>query len=290
MNILYGMTGFSRYHIQKEWGGFCWEIRSLNHRYLDVLFRMPDYMREHEASLRQITQTFITRGKLDAVLSISFKEAVSMDIIINEPLMSAIAKTQDKLSQQLDLSTSASVMDVLRWPGLVEFKTNCTKTIIEDICEGYKNSLQMLNKERLYEGQEIRKFLSERVLSIRTIVGRIESLQRQSAAKKNEKFKKTIIELSHKVDSNRLEQEVLMLLQKIDIDEEVHRLYGHLNDFEKKLSEGGVLGRYFDFLLQEVNRETNTIASKASDMEISHAVVDMKVLVEQMREQVQNLE
>lgn len=291
MNKLNGMTGFGWVQLKANWGQLHWEIRTLNHRFLDILLRLPEGMgAEAELLFRNTVQRYLTRGRVEASLQIVLTNANHSIVSVNESLAAALLKTGRHLAQQFDLPEKIAVRDVLNWPGLVTITSQYSEAMIAQINQSLSDGLAHVCQRRAQEGAMIEQALKQRLASIEIQLQGIKTTYKESSAQQIEVLRQKASQLADTIDPKRLDQEIVLLLQKSDIDEEIARLANHLSDFAQYVHQGGVIGRQLDFVLQEMNREANTIAAKANHAAIAKAVIAIKVLLEQMREQVQNLE
>ena len=287
--MIYSMTAFSRQTISSAWGTFVSELRSVNHRFLEINFRVPETLRYLEQPIREQIQRVIARGKLDLNLKFIPGQELPFDLTVNIALLNKLAQASNQIIQKMP-SATISVSDILSWQGILEIKQTYEQEMEQAVEVLIAKNLEEMTVVRRREGKTIELFLIER---IKLICEQLEivndampnamQMQRLRIIKRFEDFK---IEL----DPDRLEQEMVWLVQKMDIAEEVQRIEAHLMEVMRALQEGGVVGRRLDFLMQELNREANTSASKSIDTKVTQAAVEIKVSVEQMREQVQNIE
>lgn len=286
--MLQSMTGFSRKSLRTEFAEFSLELRSVNHRYLEIHCRMPDTIRPLEAMLREQIHQFFARGKVDLSLNIQPLVAYSQQDI-NWPLLHELSKLSVKIQSVVPLQ-AFTLKDILQWPGVIL----STETWLEQekpaIIELLKLSLAELKQVRLKEGQGIKDFLLTKLTlceqHLSPVLTQLPILQQELKNRLLNKFS----ELNVTIDEQRLAQEMVLMLQRGDVAEEIHRLAEHFQEMSKTLNSGGTLGRRLDFLLQEMHREANTLGSKIADAKLCHHVIEIKLLLEQMREQVQNLE
>ena len=285
------MTAFARKQQQQETGTITWEVRSVNSRYLDINFRLPEMFRELEPALREIVGKYLRRGKVDVSLRFrSDGNANGDEIKINQ---TEAGKLRDALRQIKNIvgeDASISAVEILRWPGVMQIIEGDRKGAFKEALSLFEEDLQELNKAREREGEKLGLFMEQRLEKILAEVAGVKK-QLPSILQKQrevlfERFETAKIEL----DPNRLEQEMVLLAQRADVDEEIDRLEAHVVEVRRILKEGGEVGRRLDFLLQEMNREANTLGSKSISEITTRAAIELKVLVEQVREQVQNVE
>lgn len=283
------MTGFARRTKEGPWGTLVWEVRSVNHRFLEVGMRLPEALRQAEVAARQQIQKVLKRGKVDGVLKFSPGEKVPFEIVVNKALVQQLANAAKVVAQHFPES-QVNQLDVLNWHGVIETKQTEMDIVAENALALLQEVLQDLLDMRQREGQGLKTFIAERLQTLSEQASQIEqrlpSLHQQARDKVVARF----AELSLEVESERLEQEMVWLVQKMDVAEEIQRLYAHVTEVTRTLDQGGAIGRRLDFLMQELNREANTLGSKSSDSAVTQAVVELKVQIEQMREQVQNIE
>ena len=284
------MTGFARQQGKFDGGTLIWEIRSVNHRYLEPHFRLPDALRQLEQPLRERLRKQLQRGKIEATLHWQQTQGDSGDININLPLAKQIACAAMQVNDLLANTAPINALEMLKWPGVLQGETQDTEQLVADGLALFDQALQQLQQHRAREGEELARLIEQRldaidvqVLAVRQLLPGILSAQR-------DKLRERLAELSVELDQNRLEQELVLLAQKADVDEELDRLDTHVAEVRHTLAQRGAIGRRLDFLMQELNREANTLSSKSIVSETTQAAVELKVLIEQMREQIQNIE
>jgi uncharacterized protein (TIGR00255 family) len=288
--MIRSMTGFARGETRGQSGSLTWELRSVNHRYLDVSLRLPEDLRALEPDCREHIAGVLRRGKIDCQLR--FEAAVGAEEALEVDLQRAraVAEAAERMNAYLSRSSPINGLDLLRWPGVVSEQHPDVQQASADALKLLDLVLGKLSAMRESEGQRIVNLLNERAQLIRAIVAEIRrhigAIREQLHAKLRARFE----ELKLDVDENRLEQELVILLQRSDVSEELDRLDSHLSELENSLKGGDAMGRRLDFLMQEFNREANTLGSKCQDSAVTKQVIDLKVLIEQMREQVQNVE
>ena len=288
--MLNSMTGFSRVEDASEQGNMSWELRSVNHRYLEVNFRLPEEVRRLEPQLRKHLQTKLARGKIDCVFRYQLTDTETAALELNEPLLESLIQQIQFVNNKLPDHSPVKAIDVLTWPGLVQTAQTDMQNFHDSCFELFKNATDQLADMRATEGQRIKTIIQEKCAEITTIVKKVRQRHPKILVDLKEKFQQRIEELNIEVDQNRLEQELVYLAQKLDIEEELDRIDSHLSEMEGIFDRNDPIGRRIDFLMQEFHREANTLASKSTDIETTQASVELKVLIEQMREQVQNVE
>lgn len=284
------MTAFTYRELSTEYGTLSWEIRSVNHRYLDVNLRQPEEFRSQENGLREMIQGALKRGKIEATLRFNAARPATSQIQVNEPLARALIIACRQLEAFTDNPEPLRAVDILRWPGVIQ---DCQLDM--DILGAHakallQDSLDDLVDMREREGKRLADFIYQRCDQIAEIIVRIRRHRPSIISAQREKILSRIEELQLSPDYGRVEQELVILAQRIDVEEELDRLMAHLDEINDVLERDEPIGRRLDFLMQELNREANTLASKANDASTTQAAVDLKVLIEQMREQVQNIE
>ena len=288
--MIYSMTGFANETLKLPQGDLSWELRSVNHRYLEAQLRLPEAFRNLEQALReQVTQS-IKRGKLDLILQFRPADGASNGLNINNELAGRVVEAARQLQTHLDAAGQIDPLDVLRWPGVIEEQRPDAEALAEPIHELLGKALDSLQSNRGREGERIEEMLSTRLDKIETTVAEVRERMPAVLLGIKERVLERANALEVRVENDRLEQELVMLAQKLDVAEELDRLDAHIAETRAALKTTKPIGRRLDFLMQEFNREANTLASKSADAETSTSAVDLKVLIEQMREQVQNVE
>jgi len=284
------MTGFARGETTTPQGQLLWEVRSVNHRHLEVLLKVPDFCRGIETDLRQLASGRLARGRVEASLSLRAGESRAASSKLNLPLVRQLAMHLDTISGELGTAAPASPVDILRWPGVLEQEEQDPAALLPEVTRAFETVIADLNGARAREGARIAEMLERRLAEIEGHVADVVARLPDVLARIRERLAERVAALATPVDPQRLEQEVVLLAQKLDVSEELDRLRSHLTEFRDNLRSDAPVGRRLDFLVQELNREANTLASKSADAETTRRAVDIKVLVEQIREQVQNVE
>lgn len=284
------MTAFSRQQQEQEWGSLTWEIRSVNHRYLEANVRLPESFRALENAVREAVRKRLTRGKVECQLRFQSEANVSTELHLNRPLIQQLVQANVEIEQITGTSSSLSNMEVLRWPGVIEEQDFDRTTIEKQALTLFTAALDDLVATREREGAELQGFITQRIDSIREIVVSVREKMPEILAKQKQALLDRLHDLKAELEPTRLEQEVSLLAQKADVEEELDRLDSHLNEVARVLNAKGQKGRRLDFLMQELNREANTLSSKSIVVETTLSAVELKVLIEQMREQIQNIE
>lgn len=288
--MIQSMTAFARVQKQSDWGSVSWEVRTVNHRYLEVSFRMPEMLRELESELRKLAAASLGRGKVECHLSFNASKEMKSQANINHSLLQAILDGYQQVASATEQRGHPRPMELLRWPGILNVEEQWDDEIKAVIIDAFNLCLQDLVSTRENEGLALKTLLEQRINAIKDELLQLRPLLTDLVAKQRQKIIERFNQLQLEVDNQRLEQEVVLLAQKADVNEEVDRLDTHLTEVSRLLSGTKVMGRRLDFLMQELNREANTLASKANEPGVSSIAVNIKVLIEQMREQIQNIE
>lgn len=287
------MTAFARSDQKGEVADISWEIRSVNHRYLDVSLHLPDGFLALENKLKASIANKLKRGKLDAKLRYQLKDESDDEILLNEPRVNTLLLAHKQLEALSKKDLALTAMDILQWQGVVEQAPLVLDNLFKPAFAGLNIALDDLLQSRENEGKHLCNFITQRCDKIKLIVKEVRLRREQVVAALRNKIIKRIHDLEIEagaIDNGRLEQELVFYAQRLDVDEELDRLDAHLAEVQDVLKREEAVGRRLDFLMQELNREANTLGSKSNDAETTRAAVDLKVLIEQMREQVMNIE
>ncbi|MFW2373879.1 MAG: YicC/YloC family endoribonuclease [Gammaproteobacteria bacterium] len=284
------MTAFARQSNEQAWGALVWEIRSVNHRYLDVFVKIPEELRSLEMQVREAVAKYLNRGKVEVALRYKANASLASGIVVNEELASALVKGCQVVNKQLHQPSAMNLMDVLRWPGVVEEPEHDLKPVLQATMDLLEKTLIELVKVRESEGQRMESMVQQRSQAMVEIVAKERSRRPQIIQAQREKILARLAELKAEPNMDRFEQELVYLTQKMDVDEELDRLDSHFQELVDIFKRDEAIGRRLDFIMQELNREANTLGSKSVDITTTQASVELKVLIEQMREQVQNIE
>jgi uncharacterized protein (TIGR00255 family) len=283
------MTGFARRERQFPWGLLAWELKTVNHRFLEMGCRLPEEFRVGEAEFRQAIAASVRRGKVEC--SLHFRPAVASSALeVDAELLASLSLRAQQVAAQAGAAARIDVIDMLRWPGVIRDATHDHTPRIAAAHALLAEALADLTRSRDSEGGRLREALEQRCAGLIDFAARVTERLPEVRARMRAKLLERIAQLVSDVDHERLEQELAILAQRLDVDEEIDRLRGHVAEVRKTFSGPEPAGRRLDFLMQELNREANTLSSKSQDIETTRAAVDMKVLIEQMREQVQNIE
>ncbi len=288
--MIRSMTAFSRCEGPGGNGTLTWEIRSINHRYLEVSVRTPDDFRALENKARELVGKHLSRGKVDCSLRFQSETGAAQDIPLNEDMARRVVQACAQVKKLANDMAPLNPLDILRWPGVLDVKPLDLTVIQTAAMALLATTLDDLVAARRREGEKLQSFIAERCAGMRTIVANVTVRIPEVAARIRDKLTKRLEELRAEVDANRIEQELVFLTQKMDVAEELGRLGMHLAEIDSLIRQKEPVGRRLDFLMQELHREANTLGSKSADIETTRASVDLKVLIEQIREQVQNIE
>jgi uncharacterized protein (TIGR00255 family) len=289
--MIRSMTGFARRERQGPWGTLTCELRSVNHRYLELSLRLPDDLRGLEGDARQILGSVLRRGKVDAGVYLRGSTATVAALELNTALAEQVLTRAAEVNRMAG-GTAGTIdpLDVLRWPGVIRETERDISPLAAEATALLRETAADLNEARAREGARIREMLAQRCEALREIVATLRAKLPELSAQIRARVAERVAQLGTQVDPERLEQEIVLLAYKMDVEEELDRVGSHLTETLQVLDSTEAVGRRLDFLMQEFNREANTLSSKSQDVEMTRAAVDMKVLIEQMREQVQNVE
>ncbi len=279
------MTAFAR--VERD--NISWEIRSVNQRYLDVSFRMPEPFRSMEITLKNSLRQHVHRGKIDCSLWVS-KDKTQTSLRVDEQLVTSLLSATNQIDQITGSSRDIDVMEILHWPGVILDQEADSGDEREDITTGFKEGIQMLVDMRQREGGELKNIVLAQLEELSKIIAQVRTEAPAISLQQQQKLQNRLAKIRVEVDVGRLEQELVYMAQKSDIAEELDRLDTLVEEVKHTLQQENPIGRRLDFLMQELNREANTLSSKATISNTSLQAVDLKVIIEQMREQVQNIE
>lgn len=286
--MIHSMTAFARHELKADWGSALWEIRSVNQRYLESYFRLPEQFRGLESLLRDKLRNNLHRGKIEVSLKYSANQAAG-ELKLNETFAAQLLQSASALQEKAPRA-QLNIADILRWPGVIETQAEDVDTLQAELLTGFDLALQDFLAGRGREGNAIEQMIQERLTAIGEQVAFVKSHLPQAMQWQRERLLNRLQEIKAELDQSRLEQEMAFLASKSDVAEELDRLEAHIKETRHTLKKGGACGRRLDFMMQEFNREANTLSSKAISTEITNAAVELKVLIEQMREQIQNIE
>lgn len=288
MSIIHSMTGSASKLVNSQLANINIDISSVNGRYLEIYLKLPDNLRHLDSKLRALCQEKLTRGKLDCYITYALNAQASLNIDANQ--LEALSEALNQVEKTIPNACNLNPMEILQYPGILKQPANIQDLIDEQVLESFAKALDSLVKTRESEGEKLKQALQVRLDLIEKQADLIEVQLANLTKIEREKILKKIEDLKIEIDPQRIEQEVAIIAQKADVEEEYDRLRAHIKEVRSILDKGGICGKRLDFMMQEFNRESNTLASKASNLDITRIAVELKVLIEQMREQVQNIE
>ena len=289
--MIHSMTGFASAEQQYDFGRLSWEVRSVNHRYFEFGFRVPEEFRVLEPEIRRILGEHLSRGKVDATLRYTPAATISSsNLNLNQELAGKLLGLQQELQSLSGVEQEPDLQSLLRWPGLVEEQSPDPQPLHEAALDLLSKAAKELKAARGREGEQMSAAIRERLVGIEQWVAQIREWLPEIRSALRQKMLSRIEDIQQPLEPGRLEQEIAFLAQKMDVDEELDRLAAHVKETLLVLDRDDPVGRRLDFLMQEFNRESNTLSSKSVDKRTTQAAVELKVLIEQMREQVQNIE
>lgn len=288
--MIFSMTGYAVAAGELSFGGLNVELRAVNHRYLDLQFRLPDDLRLLESVLRERLTGRIARGKVECRVAFNRLPSAQNALQLNEELLAQLSQLDVKVRDTLPAAEPLSVSDALRWPGMLGNDSLHAEELQECCIQLLDKALEDFNGARGREGEKLKAVLLERIAAMEEIVKSVAPRIPQLVIAYQEKLVARLKEALLDPQSERLKQEITLFAAKIDVDEELSRLLTHLAEIRRILDKGGAVGKRLDFLMQELNREANTLGSKSVDMDVTQGAMGLKVLIEQMREQIQNIE
>jgi len=283
------MTAFARLEVKKDWGDAVWEIRSVNQRYLENFFRLPEQFRGLENTLREKLRQSLTRGKIECSLRIEIKKQTNAELNLNKELANQVIQSLQWIKTQAG-EGEINLTDVLRYPGVVEAQEQDLDAISQDLLTAFDDLLTDFIAMRGREGEKLNDIIQQRLDAIAVEADKVRSQMPAVLQWQRERLLQRFEDAQVNLDPQRVEQEMILLAQRIDVAEELDRLQMHVKETTNILKKGGAVGRKLDFMMQELNRESNTLASKSINADITASAVELKVFIEQMREQIQNLE
>jgi uncharacterized protein (TIGR00255 family) len=284
------MTGFARREQDSPMGQLVCELRSVNHRFLEAGFRLPEELRSLETELRQRLGAALKRGKVDCTMHLRPAAAGARALQLDKAALARVLEAVRDVAQQLTAQHSVDVMEVLRWPGVVRDDPIDSDSLFAAARQLFDATVGDLAAARGREGERLAELIEQRCAALADIVAQLRAKAPELQARVRTRLADKLADLAAQVDPERFEQEVVLLLQRLDVAEELDRLAGHIEETRHVMRSGEPSGRRLDFLMQELNREANTLSSKSQELDTTRLAVEIKVLIEQMREQVQNIE
>lgn len=288
--MIYSMTGYAVQEQEIAVGTLVLELRAVNHRYLELHMRLDENLRSFEAAMREAIALKLGRGKIECRASLATQTGQLSQTSIDPAMLAQLAQLNEAVLQSFPNSRPLTVADVLRWPGVLATEQVSGERLKEGVMELLETCLQELSDSRAREGAKLAALILERVAAMEAQVVKVRPLLPGLIKSHQDKLVARLREAMQSVDEDRLRQEMVLFAQKIDVDEELGRLTTHFQEVRRILAAGGAVGKRLDFLMQELNREANTLGSKSVSSETSRVSMELKVLIEQIREQVQNIE
>ncbi|MET0108705.1 MAG: YicC/YloC family endoribonuclease [Candidatus Thiodiazotropha sp.] len=288
--MISSMTAFAREEYRGDLGILSWEIRSVNHRYLEMFLRLPEELRVLEPMIREHINARLGRGKLDISLKFKPGGVAEAGLSVNQRMVHQLVNAERQIADLTGLNESLRSGDLLRWPGVLEENEQDLTPVKHQAMALLETTIDSLIDNRLREGERLGEIILQRCRSLKLQVEQVRDLMPEVLDGFRNRISERLSEVLDEMDETRLEQEMVILAQRLDVDEEMDRLETHLDEVERVLTADEPIGRRLDFLMQELNREANTLTSKSTSVDVTRAAVEMKVLIEQIREQIQNIE
>jgi len=295
--MISSMTGFARLEQSGSYGQLTCELRSVNHRYLEPGFRLPEELRALESELRQTLARELRRGKVDCTIHLRGSHEAERELLVDDEAVDRLIARSRDIAERAEAKglaashlSSINPIDVLRWPGVLREQPTETESLHAACRQLFLATVRQLAEARQREGERLQDLVEQRCAALAELVTAVRTRLPEWRQRWRDKLRERLAELAVQVDAERFEQEVALILQRADVDEELDRLDGHLVEIRRVMTGSEAAGRRLDFLMQELNREANTLSSKSQELDTTRIAVDMKVLIEQMREQIQNIE
>ena len=288
--MIRSMTAFARKELKAPWGTLAWELRSVNHRYLEISPRLPDTLRDLENPVREKLRQSLDRGKVECTLRLKTENSVPTTLELNEDFVRQLLEASQRLNAITGQSANLSTATLLQWPGVVQTPETDQSEIQQAALALLENTLAEFIANREREGSTLQQIILGRLEKVEEQVALVRTELPAILQAQRERLITRVNEICANPDKERLEQELVFMAQKADVDEELDRLTTHVKEVRRSLKQGGACGRRLDFLMQELNREANTLGSKSVHTLSTQVAVELKVLIEQMREQIQNIE
>lgn len=288
--MIYSMTAYARKEVKGDWGSAVWEIRSVNQRYLETYFRMPEQFRALEPVLRERFRKRLARGKVECNLRFEANPAAKAELSINEALANQVIKAAEQVMHMTGELSRINPFQVMQWPGVMETPEQNMDEVNKELLAAFDEAIGEFIEARGREGDNMKALIEQRLEAITAEVVKVRARMPEILEWQRERLFSKFEDAKVELDPSRVEQEPILLAQKSDVAEELDRLDSHVKETTNILKKGGAVGRRLDFMMQEFNRESNTLASKSISTDITASGVELKVLIEQMREQIQNIE
>ncbi|MCA7011897.1 YicC/YloC family endoribonuclease [Dickeya dadantii] len=287
--MIRSMTAYARREIKGDWGSAAWELRSVNQRYLETYIRLPEQFRSLEPVIRERIRNRLTRGKIECGLRFELDPRAQGQLILNEQLAKQLVTAANWVKMQSD-EGEVNPLDILRWPGVMSAQEQDLDAISTELMQALEAALDDFIIARESEGNALKALIEQRLVGVSAEVAKVRAHMPNILQWQREKLQSKLDEAQVQLDGNRLEQELVLLAQRIDVAEELDRLEAHVRETYKILNKQEAVGRRLDFMMQEFNRESNTLGSKSINADVTASAIELKVLIEQMREQIQNIE
>ncbi len=287
--MIRSMTAFARRDIKSEWGNAAWELRSVNQRYLETYIRLPEQLRSLEPVIRERIRSRLTRGKVECNLRFELDSRAQGELILNETLAKQLVNAANWVKQQSN-EGEINPVDILRWPGVMAAEEQDLDAISTQLLQELDTALDAFIQSREAEGNALKMMIEQRLDAVTEEVSKVRQQMPEIMQWQRERLQTKLEEAQVQLENNRLEQELVLLAQRLDVAEELDRLDAHVKETRNILKKKEAVGRRLDFMMQEFNRESNTLASKSINTDITNSAIELKVLIEQMREQIQNIE
>lgn len=288
--MIQSMTAFARESATIDQGILTVELRSVNHRYLDCSFKLPDALRSMEPRLREKAGAALARGKFDCMIRLQSHQAQAGELQIDISRLDALLEATRQIQDRLDAPAPINPLQVMQFPGIYSSAEEPEEQLQQDAQALFSKALENMQQNRQREGDKLGKLVLDRLTQVETEVTATREIMPELIQHQRDRITARIADLGIEIDHGRLEQELVYMAQRADVDEELDRLEAHIGEVRRTLKKGGPCGRRLDFLMQELNREANTLSSKSQSSTTTQNAVELKVLIEQMREQIQNIE
>ena len=288
--MILSMTGFASQEYNTNGGILLLELRSVNHRYLELQLKPDDHLRGFESTIRDLIQAKLGRGKIDCRLSLVRKDALQAAPVLNHSVLQQIAESANTAAQYFPHIQPVNMLEILRMPGVLQTQPLDTDTLEHDLKTALNSTLDDLIASKAREGEKLKAIILDRLAQIQILVTKVKPMMPALVQQYQQKLSTKLAEAHASNDDERIRQEMVIFAQRIDVDEELSRLSTHIDEVNRILNANAAAGKRLDFLMQEMNREANTLGSKSVAIETSQISMELKVLIEQMREQIQNIE
>ncbi|AVT56836.1 YicC family protein [Pectobacterium versatile] len=287
--MIRSMTAYARREIKGNWGSAAWELRSVNQRYLETYLRLPEQFRSLEPVARERIRARLTRGKIECNLRFELDPSAQSALILNEKLAKQLVNAANWVKMQSD-EGEINPVDILRWPGVMSAEEQDLDAISAELLTALEGALDDFIAARESEGDALKGMIEQRLAGVSAEVVKVRAQMPNILLWQRERLQSKLEDAQVQLENNRLEQELVLMAQRVDVAEELDRLDAHVKETYKILKKEEAVGRRLDFMMQEFNRESNTLASKSINADVTASAIELKVLIEQMREQIQNIE